>query len=83
MAIGPGKYDDILTEARRKAGGHGAVLIVFDGENGLGFSVQAEPLQTLRLPGILRFIADSIEDDVKRDFDGLMRSATEEPKKET
>lgn len=79
MAIGPGKYDDILTEARRKAGARGAVLIVFEGGKGLGFSVQASPLDTLRLPDVLRNIASTIEGDVKKDFVELLRTSTPEP----
>lgn len=81
MAIGPGKYDDILTEARRKAGAYGAILIVFDGEKGAGFSCQITPEQSLKLPFLLRSIADQVEGHVAADFKKLMDTATEEPEK--
>lgn len=63
---GPGKYDDILTEAREKAGSTAAVLMCFNGFAGPGFSVQAD-LESLRiLPQALRAMADDIEQDLKQ-----------------
>lgn len=82
MAVGPGKYDDILTEARRKAGAHGAILLVLDGSQGGGFACQITPEQSLQLPALLRGIADPVERDVKEDFKELMRTSTLEPKRE-
>jgi hypothetical protein len=61
--IGPGKYDDLCTVIRERAKARGVILIIFDGEHGSGFSVQADLLTTLRLPEILRRTADQIERD--------------------
>jgi hypothetical protein len=61
--IGPGKYDNVLTAAREEARAEGALLIVFNGERGDGFSMQATPEITLALPKILRLLADDIERD--------------------
>jgi hypothetical protein len=66
MALGPGKYDDLCTEAREKSKGRGAILIILEGGKGMGFSVQAQIEDLLKLPNILRFIADGIEEDLKK-----------------
>lgn len=66
MPLGPGKYDEICTLARQAAGSpHGCVLIVFGGNQGHGFSVQATPAVLEELPAILRDIAGQIEADTK------------------
>lgn len=59
MAIGPGKYDDVLTQTREQCGSTAAILIMFNGEHGAGFSCQAD-VKTL---AVLRLIAQEIEDD--------------------
>lgn len=64
MAIGPGKYDDLATLAREQAHAAGVILIVLGGDKGSGFAVQADPLTTLKLPDMLRHMADQIEKDV-------------------
>ena len=66
MAIGPGKYDDVLTAAREQCEAIGAILIVLDGKLGSGFAVQAPPNYQFRLPRVLRTMADMIEADLKR-----------------
>lgn len=69
MAVGPGKYDALATAARTKAKAGGVILIVLDGSRGSGFSVQATAAVTLRLPVLLRTLADQIENDVGRHED--------------
>lgn len=66
MSIGPGKYDDAMTLARKQCGSSAAALIVLKGESGPGFSCQADLETTLRLPAILRKVADDIEADLKK-----------------
>jgi hypothetical protein len=66
MALGPGKYDGALTEAREKLRCRGAALLVFGGEKGDGFSCQCSIEDLLKLPGMLRFMADEIESHQKR-----------------
>lgn len=61
MAFGPGKYDDLATEARTKAKAEGVVLIIINGHLGGGFSAQLSPMMTLSLPDILRDIAKQID----------------------
>ena len=61
--MGPGKYDDLCAIVREKAGASAVAIIVFGGNKGGGFSVQAPMAFTLLLPGILREMADSIEKD--------------------
>jgi hypothetical protein len=63
MAFGPGKYDDLCTLLRERAGitGSGGVfLIVLGGEKGNGFSCQADLATTLALPDLLEFVARQI-----------------------
>jgi hypothetical protein len=63
MAIGPGKYDELCTYVMEQAQAYGAVVIVFGGEKGPGFSVQAPLNVCATLPRILRALADDIEKD--------------------
>jgi hypothetical protein len=62
MAIGPGKYDDLCTMVREKAEAEGAIVIVFGGKRGSGFSCQADLEATLRLPDILESVAKQIRE---------------------
>jgi hypothetical protein len=64
--IGPGKYDDLATEARERAKATGVILIVIQGEHGSGFSCQANLQVTLELPKMLREMADEIEKDLSQ-----------------
>jgi hypothetical protein len=61
MAEGPGKYDDLCTTARKAAEAQAALLIIFGGNNGNGFSVQTPIDFLIGIPAILRAIADEIE----------------------
>jgi hypothetical protein len=61
MPVGPGKYDDLATIVRENAGAAGAIVLVIDGCDGSGFSVQATAEITARLPRLLRYMADEIE----------------------
>jgi hypothetical protein len=64
MPIGPGKYDNICTDARKQADADSVVLIVHNGILGSGFSVQtADPAFASNLPRLLRVMADEIERD--------------------
>jgi hypothetical protein len=65
MPIGPGKYDAHATTVREATGAGGVVLIVIGGAEGGGFSVQATAAVTLRLPVLLRNLADAIEEDLR------------------
>lgn len=66
MPHGPGKYDDLCSEARTKANAAGAILIILDGDKGHGFEVQAPIDVQLRLPTLLRDTAQKIEDDLPK-----------------
>jgi hypothetical protein len=59
--MGPGRYDDAATAARKSTEAAGVLLFVFDGKHGTGFSAQIPPLLVLRIPEILRRLADEIE----------------------
>lgn len=60
-STGPGKYDDIATMAREAARADGVILIVFNGIRGQGFEVQAPAFVVELMPGLLRRLADDIE----------------------
>ena len=65
MALGPGKYDDLTTLVKARAGSpQGVLVMVVGGPHGSGFSVQATAEVTMQLPSLLRAIADSIEADL-------------------
>jgi len=65
MSFGPGKYDELCTWVRQQAEARGVILVVIDGKEGEGFSAQLSPLDTMRMPSLLRIIADQIEADWK------------------
>lgn len=69
MALGPGKYDELATLCRTTVNAQGAIVIIIDGDRGHGFSVQIHDVELLlRLPAMLRTVADEIErsaDDVQ------------------
>ena len=71
--IGPGKYDELCSYVRAQAGAHGAVVIVFGGNLGTGFSCEAESEVVRLLPEILRAVADEIESSAS---DEIVESAT-------
>jgi hypothetical protein len=63
MPLGPGKYDALCTYVREKSGGKGAIVIVIgDTPEANGVSCQADLRTTLRLPSILRIVADELEE---------------------
>lgn len=57
---GPGKYDDACTVARESTKASGVLLVVFGGEQGSGFSVQAPPEIIAAMPCILEEMAAQI-----------------------
>lgn len=59
--IGPGKYDDVCTQAREAAKAEGAIVLIFNGQHGQGFSCQLPPELMPAVPDMLRFIAEEIE----------------------
>lgn len=59
--IGPGIYDDHCTRVREETKALAAILIVLEGEDGTGFSVQAPLPVVLLLPQLLRELADKVE----------------------
>lgn len=61
--IGPGKYDELCTLVREKAGARAAIVIVVDGDKGTGFSAQGTEVVVTKLPAVLRILADKIEAD--------------------
>ena len=74
MPLGPGKYDHFCTQVKQQAKADGILLIVFGGERGDGFSIQAEAGTVLQLPTILRMVAD----DIERDHAGVVAGALNE-----
>lgn len=66
MTAGPGKYDDLATYVREQAQARGVVVIVIEGDKGSGFSVQTTGTFVIRLPTLLRSIADTLDEDLPR-----------------
>lgn len=62
---GAGKYDEICTKVREETKSNGVILMIIDGQHGSGFSIQAPGMVLLQLPGLLRFLADEVELDIK------------------
>jgi len=64
MANGAGKHDKSLTLALEFAYAKEGVLIVFDGDKGMGFSVQATEENIAKIPDILEHMAKEIRKDL-------------------
>lgn len=66
MPIGGGKYDEACTLARTLTNARALILIVIDGHQGSGFSVQTtdENLQ-YKLPEMLELMAREIRETLK------------------
>lgn len=60
MPIGPGRYDKLCTLVRERSKALGAVVIVFKGEHGDGFSMQAPIDITLDIANVLEETARQI-----------------------
>jgi len=58
--IGPGKYDDICTEVRKKTKARCVIVIIIDGDKGSGFSGQGDPLTLVNMPMMLEDVAAGI-----------------------
>jgi hypothetical protein len=66
MPAGPGKYDHIASLARTATNAQAVVVIIIDGDDGSGFSLQAakrfvEGGESDVLVKVLRIVADQIE----------------------
>ena len=66
MPLGKGRYDDLCTYVRETAKAHSALILVFGGEKGDGFSAQLVGEFTFAVPAILRDCAQQIEDSLKK-----------------
>jgi hypothetical protein len=64
MPTGPGKYDDVCTAVRAQTQAKGVIVVIFDGNKGGGFSMQADLETTMKLPELLRILANKIEHDL-------------------
>ena len=66
MSNGPGKYNDLCVEAMEKAKAKCAIVIIMDGENGNGFSVNAvSPDYIHALPKMLMVMAIKVQQDLE------------------
>ncbi len=61
----PGKYDELCTYVRELAHAEGVILIVINGVNGSGFSIQAPKEALEKLPVTLEIIAAEIRKDLE------------------
>jgi hypothetical protein len=66
MSLGPGKYDADCTAIRERTKAEGVILVVLsDDPARSGFSAQATLPMLVRIPHMLRSMADQIEADQK------------------
>lgn len=64
MTQGAGKYDELCTYVREQAQAAGAIVIITDGNKGMGFSVQLPPDLLATLPDVLTNIAKEVAKDM-------------------
>jgi hypothetical protein len=65
MALGPGNYDDVVTELRRRFNADGVMLVVVGGDRGYGSSVQMSAEDLLALPIFLEGMAQELRRDIR------------------
>lgn len=77
MAMGPGKYDELATYVREKSEADAVIVIVRGGNQGDSFCVQANrPDFVVKLPRLLREMADQLELPARRDHRELQQKST-------
>lgn len=64
--IGGGKYEKQCLRAKEECEAESLILVVFGGKHGNGFSVAAVPEICIKLPELLRSIADGMEVAMKK-----------------
>lgn len=64
--LGKGRYDDVCTEVRKSTKADGVMLMVFNGRDGSGISMQATPAMMMILPDILEGMAADIRKDLAK-----------------
>lgn len=62
---GAGKYDLQCSKARKSTKAKAAILIIIDGKEGSGISVQVNPNDVSKVAPILRNIADQMEKELE------------------
>lgn len=70
MPVGNGKYDHLCTLVRCATGAAGAVVLIIDGDQGSGFSVQVVPDHMAALPDVLIETAEKM----RREFAAVQLS---------
>jgi len=65
--LGPGKYDDVCTTARQMAGAEVALVVIINGKQGSGFSMQGDAhalLGHLDVAELLEHVALTLRQDL-------------------
>lgn len=66
MSVGPGIYDPLCTLVREQTDAKVAIVVVIDGINGNGFSIQSLGIPFMQdLPELLEAMAKQIRQDIK------------------
>lgn len=65
MKAGPGKYDALCTKVREESEAQTAIVIVMNGKDGSGFSVQSVLEDSLPLAALLEHIAKELRASTK------------------
>jgi len=60
--IGPGRYDNLAQEALETTQAKGVILVVLEGNLGSGCSCKLTLMDQLKIPKILRCLANDIEE---------------------
>ena len=63
--IGPGKYEEQCARVLEETEAQGVLLLIFGGNQGNGAPCKATPEMMKAMPGLLRQIADGMEQDLK------------------
>lgn len=67
MPMGPGIYDELCSQVREESEAVAAIVIIIDGKNGNGFSVQSsDPMILIKLPELLQAVTDEIKRSVEQ-----------------
>ena len=70
MAMGPGKFDDLLVAALREAGAAEGILLVLGGDKGSGFAACIRQDRLAYVARMLRDVADQLISDAEAIADG-------------
>jgi hypothetical protein len=77
MSLGPGKYDALCTYVREQANAEAALVLILNGEQGSGFSIQGHLGALLALADVLEtHVLKKVREQLKADLAAIEKTVS-------